>query len=169
MQCRAAVLATSRAALRVADEDVIHVAPLSTGRSGVASELFLDRARAVRADLIADDTVLDDVSAMTELLDGVPLAIELAAARVSTFSIGEIVHLLRQDAAGLGYDRHRGPSRHRSLHATILWSVGLLHDTERAVLYRLSVLPEASGWPPPPPWRARATVRSGWSPTRCTR
>ena len=42
-QCQAAVLATSRAALRVADEDVVHVAPLSTGRGGLASELFLDR------------------------------------------------------------------------------------------------------------------------------
>jgi predicted ATPase len=141
VQCRAAVLATSRAALRLADEDVVHVAPLSTGRGGVASELFLDRARGVRADLVADDTVLDEVGAMTELLDGVPLAIELAAARVSSLSIDEIVHLLRQDTAGLGDGRHRGPSRHRSLRAAILWSVGLLHDTERSVLYRLSVLP----------------------------
>jgi predicted ATPase/class 3 adenylate cyclase len=140
-QCRAAVLATSRAALRVADEDVVHVAPLSTGRGGMASELFFDRARSIRADLVVDDTVLNQVGAMTELLDGVPLAIELAAARVSTFSIGEIVHLLRQDAAGLGDGRHRGPSRHRSLRAAILWSVGLLQDTERAVLCRLSVLP----------------------------
>ena len=111
------------------------------GEAAMASELFLDRARGVRADLVADDAVLDEVGAMTELLDGVPLAIELAAARVSTFSIGEIVHLLRQDAAGLGDGRHRGPSRHRSLRAAILWSVGLLHDTERAVLCRLSVLP----------------------------
>jgi predicted ATPase len=141
VQCGAAVLATSRAALRVSDEDVVHVAPLSTGRGGVASELFLDRARGVRADLVADDAVLDEVAAMTELLDGVPLAIELAAARVSSFSIGEIVHLLRQDAAGLADDRHRGPSRHRSLHAAIQWSIGLLHDTERAVLCRLSMLP----------------------------
>jgi predicted ATPase len=140
-QRRAAVLATSRAALRVADEDVVHVSPLSTGRGGVASELFLDRARAVRADLVADAAVLDDVAAMTELLDGVPLAIELAAARASSFSIGELLHLLRQDAAGLGDGRHRGPARHRSLRAAILWSVGLLHDTERAVLWRLSVLP----------------------------
>ena len=107
----------------------------------MASELFLDRARGVRADLVADDAVLDEVGAMTELLDGVPLAIELAAARVSTFSIGEIVHLLRQDAAGLADGRHRGPSRHRSLHAAIQWSVGLLDDSERAVLCRLSVLP----------------------------
>jgi predicted ATPase len=141
VQCRAAVLATSRAALRVANEDVVHIAPLSTGRAGVASELFLDRARAVRADVVAQDSVLDEVGALTELLDGVPLAIELAAARVSTFSIGEIARLLRQDAAALGDDRHRGPSRHRSLRAAILWSVGLLRDTERAVLYRLSVLP----------------------------
>ena len=141
VQCQAAVLATSRAALRLAGEDVVHVAPLSTGRGGVASELFLDRARGVWADLVVDDAVLDEVAAMTELLDGVPLAIELAAARVSTFSIGEIVDLLRHDAAGLADGRHRGPSRHRSLRAAILWSVGLLHDTERAVLYRLSVLP----------------------------
>jgi predicted ATPase len=141
VQCRAAVLATSRAALRVAGEDVVHVAPLSTGRGGMASEMFLDRARGVRADLVADDTVLDEVGALTELLDGVPLAIELAAARVSTFSIGEVVHLLQRDVAGLGDGRHRGPTRHRSLHAAIMWSLGLLHDAERAVLCRLSVLP----------------------------
>jgi predicted ATPase len=141
LECRAAVLATSRAALRVSEEDVVHVQPLSTGRGGVASELFLDRARGVRADLVADAGVLDEVAALTELLDGVPLAIELAAARASSSSIGEILHLLQQDVAGLGDGRHRGPARHRSLRPAILWSLGMLQDSERAVLCRLSVLP----------------------------
>ncbi len=142
VQCGATVLATSRAALRVPNEDVVHVAPLSTGRGSVASELFLDRARAVRTDVAADDSVLDEVGAVTELLDGVPLAIELAAARVCRRSrSARSVVCCDRTPPGWRDGRHRGPSRHRSLRAAILWSVGLLHDTERAVLCRLSVLP----------------------------
>jgi predicted ATPase len=139
--CDASVLATSRSALRLPNEDVVSVAPLSTERGGSASDLFLDRARSVQADLVVDDAVLDDVAAMTELLDGVPLALELAAARVSAFSVSEILDLLRRDAAGLVDNRRRGPDRHRSLRAAILWSIGLLGDEERDVLCRVAVLP----------------------------
>ena len=78
---------------------------------------------------------------MTALLDGVPLAIELAAARVTAFSVGEILALLQHDLAGLGDARRRGPDRHRTVRAAIEWSMRLLSDDERRLLCRLAMLP----------------------------
>ena len=123
------VLATSRAALRVSGEDVVSVAPLPTEPGGAATELFLDRARAAHDELSTDDDVLDEIAALADLLDGVPLAIELAAARVAAFSVGEILALLRRDLAGLGDARRRGPDRHRTLRAAI--DLELAHGQRR--------------------------------------
>ena len=135
------VLATSRAALRVSGEDVVSVAPLSTEAGGAATELFVDRARAARNGVCTDDDVLEKIAALADLLDGVPLAIELAAARVAAFSVGEILELLRRDMAGLGDARRRGPYRHRTLSAAITWSLRMVSDDERRLLCRLAVLP----------------------------
>jgi predicted ATPase len=135
------VLATSRAALRVSGEDVVSVAPLSTEPGGAATELFVDRARAAHDELSTDDDVLDEIAALTDLLDGVPLAIELAAARAAAFSVGEILALLRRDLAGLGDARRPGPDRHRTLSAAITWSLRMVSDDERRLLSRLAVLP----------------------------
>ncbi len=135
------VLATSRAALRVAGEEVVAVAPLSSAPHGAAATLFVDRALAARGDLIVDDRLREEIDVVIDLLDGVPLAIELAAARVTTFSVGEISALLRSDLAGLGDAARRGPDRHRTVRAAIEWSLRMVGDAERRLLCRLAVLP----------------------------
>jgi len=135
------VLATSRAALRLAGEDVVVVEPLPTPPGGAATQLFIDRAVTQRGTLTTSDAVLAEISAVVDLLDGVPLAIELAAARVTAFSVGEILDLLQHDLAGLGHARRRGPDRHRSVRAAIEWSMRMLGDDERRLLCRLAVLP----------------------------
>ena len=135
------VLATSRSALRVPDEEVFVVSPLPTGARGAAVQLFIDRAGATRGQWTADNSVLAQIEALTSLLDGVPLAIELAAARVTAFSVGEILTLLQRDLAGLGDTRRRGPDRHRTLQAAIESSVRMLSDAERRLLCRLAMLP----------------------------
>ena len=68
-------------------------------------------------------------------------AIELAAAGVTTFSVGEIAALLRSDLAGLGDAARRGPDRHRTVRAAIEWSLRMVGDAERRLLCRLAVLP----------------------------
>jgi len=135
------VLATSRSALRVPEEDVFSVAPLLTAPGGPAMQLFIDRARAALGELSTDVRTLDQIGAVTAILDGVPLAIELAAARVTAFSVGEILEMLQHDMAGLGDARRRGPDRHRSVRAAIEWSVRMLSHDERRVLGRLAMLP----------------------------
>jgi predicted ATPase/DNA-binding SARP family transcriptional activator len=135
------VLATSRAALRVPGEDVVVVEPLPTAAGGAATQLFIDRALTAPRALATNDTVLADIDAVTALLDGVPLAIELAAARVTAFSVSEILALLQHDLADLGDARRRGPDRHRTVRAAIEWSMGMLNDDERRLMCCLAVLP----------------------------
>ena len=135
------MLTTSRAPLRLADEDVFVVAPLLTEPGGAAARLFLDRAVSARRTLTPNDAELGEITAITDLLDGVPLAIELAAARVTAFSVGEILAQLQHDLAGLGIANRRGPDRHRTIRAAIEWSMRTLSDNERRVLCQLAVLP----------------------------
>jgi predicted ATPase len=135
------VLATSRSALRVADEDLFVVAPLQTAVGGDATQLFIDRAGVALGALSTDVRVLDQIGAVTALLDGVPLAIELAAARVTAFSVGEILAMLQHDMAGLGDARRRGPDRQRSVRSAIGWSLRMLSHDERRLLGRLAMLP----------------------------
>jgi predicted ATPase/DNA-binding SARP family transcriptional activator len=137
------VLATSRSALRLPDEAVVVVPPLPTTPGGAATQLFIDRAQAARGELTINEDVLAQIGAVTALLDGVPLAIELAAARATTFSVAEILTLLQSDLVGLGDARRRGPDRHRTVRAAIEWSMRVLSGDERRVLCRLAMLP---GW-----------------------
>ena len=127
--------------LRVQDEDVFVVAPLLTERGGAAMQLFIDRAGVALGELSTDVRVLDQIGGVTAILDGVPLAIELAAARVTAFSVGEILAMLQDDMAGLVDSRRRGPDRHRSVRAAIEWSLRMLSHAERRLLGRLAVLP----------------------------
>ncbi|MGI9052474.1 MAG: ATP-binding protein [Ilumatobacteraceae bacterium] len=131
-------LATSRAALRVAGEEVIPIAPLP---ADVAAALFIDRARAVRADLVTDGDARADIAELASLLDGVPLAIELAAARASAFSVAEVLGLLKANAVDLGDRRRHGPDRHRTLRSAIDWSMRMLDVAERSALCQLAMLP----------------------------
>ena len=131
-----AVLATSREPLAVAGEKV-HVV-ISLEAESDARELFVQRARS------ADDTFDEqaDSGAVVELcrhLDGIPLAIELAAARVRTMTVAEMLARL-DDRFGLLRSRQRqGVSRHQTMHSAVEWSYLLLSLEERTLFERLSV------------------------------
>ena len=146
---RLSVLVTSRESLRVRGESVFPVPPLelpgedavTSGTSGRAAavRLFLDRAGDVVPGFTLDASNVEDVVAVCRRLDGLPLAIELAAARLHLFTVGELRARL-----GQGLDELRGgardlPERQQALRRTIDWSVGLLDQEERTVLSALSV------------------------------
>ena len=135
------VIATSREALRVGGENSWPVPSLDV-RAGVASaavSLFVERARAVRQDFTLDD--VDEVDAVTEIcrrLDGIALAIELAAARMVAMSPQEVRDRL-DDRFRLLSGSRRGLERHRTLRQAVQWSFDLLTDEERGVLGCCSV------------------------------
>lgn len=142
------ILATSRAPLQVAAEQVYPLAPLASGGTsdglgpdarGPAVELFRQRALAARPGAQLPDDV---VARLCDRLDGLPLAIELAAARVRTLSVEEIErHLDARFALLRGGDR-TVPDRHRTLEAVIEWSWNLLEPSQRELWRRVSVLPD---------------------------
>ena len=127
------VLTTSRAPLRIAAERVV---PLTQLGPDDAADLFDRRARAVRPDI---DLPAATVAAVVDRLDGLPLAIELAAARVRTMSVEEVRRAL-DDRFGLLRSRDRAaPERHRTLTAVIAWSWDLLTPPQQRALAWLSV------------------------------
>jgi predicted ATPase/DNA-binding SARP family transcriptional activator len=137
------VLATSREPLHLAGERVYPVPPLSTDE---ALQLFAERAETVKPTFELTDGNRKVVAEICERLDGLPLAIELAAARVTLFPTQALLARLDQRLdllAGAGRDR---PQRHQTLRAAIDWSHDLLAETERALFARLSVF--AGGWTP---------------------
>ncbi|GAB3144243.1 ATP-binding protein [Microbispora hainanensis] len=135
---RLTVLATSRARLMVPFERVYAVPPLSLTVDGEsdAVALFLDRAAAVGSPL--DPPLRDQVTSICERLDGMALAIELAAARYPTLGLDGITaalsHPLRMLTGG-----SRADERHRSVRAALDWSHALLEPADRALLRRVSV------------------------------
>jgi predicted ATPase len=118
------VLATSREPLRLRGEQEVLVPPLSVADS---VELFVDRARARRADLDGDDAV----RAICEGLDGVPLAIELAAARTRLLAPREILDRLGRRLDLLASGPRDLPARQRALRSTIAWSYDLLDPEQQ--------------------------------------
>jgi predicted ATPase/DNA-binding SARP family transcriptional activator len=130
-----AVLATSREMLGVGGEQVWPVPPLPVGEATV---LFVDRARSSRPDVLdaprADGVVAD----ICRRLDGLPLAIELAAARIRAMSPAEVADRLGDAHLLAGGPRHAQP-RHQSLTAAIDWSYRLLSGPEQQMFVRLSV------------------------------
>jgi predicted ATPase/DNA-binding SARP family transcriptional activator len=130
------VIATSREGLRIRDEHRYTVEPLAA--AGAGAELFSERARAV--DRHFDPQVhRADIEEICRRLDGIPLAIELAAARTSSLAPSDILVRL-DDPLRLLTGGHRTASeRHRTLRATLQWSYDLLTPEERALLERLSV------------------------------
>lgn len=128
------VLATSRHALQIDVERIRVVEPLEIGTDAVA--LFRARARRARADVELDHEV-DAIVQICRDLDGLPLAIELAAAQVATMSISEIVDRLERRFSLLR-DDGREP-RHAALASTVQWSYDLLDARERRLFDRLSV------------------------------
>ena len=140
------VLVTSREPLGLDVEHVLALRPLGlpagSGAQDVrASEagLFLDRVLAASPRFGLDEASAPHVAAICRRLDGLPLAIELAAARVRNFDVMELAGALRHRLGVL--ERPGQAGRHRSLHAAIEWSWQLLGNTERRLLRRLAVLP----------------------------
>ena len=126
------VLATSRERLGVRGERVIQLDPLPPASDG--TQLFQDRARAVDSTFTADPA---DIARLCERLDGLPLAIELAAARTASLGLDGLLALdnqLRLLSGGRG-----SAARHRSLSAVIGWSHDLLDDDERRLFRRLGI------------------------------
>ena len=131
----ATFLATSRERLNVTGEVVQLVEPLPL--DGPAVELFEMRARAVRRDFRLDDAQRVVVGDIAALLDGLPLAIELAASRIAVLSPAQLLLRLRDRFKLLA--GHSGPSRQATLRAAIDWSWDLLSAWEQAALEQCSV------------------------------
>ncbi len=112
--------------------------------ANAAVSLFAQRARAVRPDFTVGAHNAAAVAEICVRLDGLPLALELAAARTKLLTPAEICTRLRQRLVLLDAGVSDVPARHRTLRAAISWSHDLLDDTERALLRRLSVF--VGGW-----------------------
>ena len=133
---RLRVLATSREGLAIDGERLLPVKPLALGEMSPAVSLFVERARAV-APTFDGTSDAGSVSEICARLDGIPLAIELAAARVRALTPRQIRDRLDERFRLLGGGRALG--RHQTLAAAVQWSYDLLTDAERAVLQRLAV------------------------------
>lgn len=135
------LLVTSQEPLMVRGEHVWTVAPLSgRGRLATASvELFVDRARMARGDFTLSAETEPVVLDICDRLDHVPLAIELAAARMRGMTPADIARRLDQRLRLLTSGDRLAPDRHRTLLAAMDWSYGLLDSTQRSVFDRLSV------------------------------
>ncbi|GAB3611597.1 BTAD domain-containing putative transcriptional regulator [Humibacter ginsengiterrae] len=136
------VLATSRAPLMIAAEQVYQLEPLPATsddegvRPGPAVALFIERARAARPSVVLPVEIIER---LCEKLDGLPLAIELAAARVRSMSVEEIERRIGNRFALLRGGDRAAPERHRTLLKVIDWSWNLLHTSEQFALRRLSL------------------------------
>jgi predicted ATPase/class 3 adenylate cyclase len=147
-ECPAArILATSREGLAVPGEQVWALRSLrvpdardtGSATSDGAVALFVDRAHSVRSDFELDDNNETAVVEICRRLDGIPLAIELAAARTAAMTPTEIAELLDERFRLLTGGRRTAVERHQTLRATVDWSYAQLSDTERMVFDRLGV------------------------------
>ncbi|HJY97964.1 MAG TPA: BTAD domain-containing putative transcriptional regulator, partial [Streptosporangiaceae bacterium] len=133
------LLATSRERLEVDGEHVWQVRPLPvSGLGAPAVRLFLDRARAADPAATPQDSDAEAVAALCTRLDGLPLAIELAAARLPGTTVSELVGNLR-DRFGLLTVGRRADSRHHSLRAVMDWSYEQLTPEQQDLFGRLAV------------------------------
>jgi len=128
------ILGTSREALHVAGEVRIPVAPLRSA----AVELFLERACAARPGFEPDAEAVAQAAEVARRVDGLPLAIELAAARLNVLGLAELVSILDRRAALLRDSPASDPSR-TALQELVEWSYDLLHGDEKTLLQELAV------------------------------
>ncbi|MEU4163890.1 BTAD domain-containing putative transcriptional regulator [Actinoplanes sp. NPDC026670] len=144
------VLATSREPLAVDGESLVPLGPLGlpAATAGAAEaarapavRLFAERAAAVRPDFTVDDGTAGDVVRIVRGLDGLPLALELAAARLRTLGLAELAAGLSDRFTLLTSGNRTAQPRHRTLRAVITWSWNLLADDERVLAERIAVLP----------------------------
>ncbi|GAA0949240.1 BTAD domain-containing putative transcriptional regulator [Pseudonocardia zijingensis] len=139
------VLATSRERLGLAAEYAFRLAPLPVpGADGDPTQVpsvavFLDRARRARPGAAPAPAQLRTVADIVRRLDGMPLAIELAAGRLSTFTLADLHRRLDRSLDLLGGGRASADARHRTLRATVGWSYDLLPDDEQRLFRHLSV------------------------------
>ena len=135
------ILATSREGLGVSDEQLWRVPSLdvNSGTESAAVNLFLDRAQSVVSEFsLAQAGEADAVVEICRRLDGIPLAIELAASRMASMTASEVRDRLDQRFRLLVGSR-RGLSRHQTLRHAVAWSYDLLDDAEKPLLERCSV------------------------------
>lgn len=130
------LLATSREVLGVAGEVVVPVEPLGVDD---ARRLFVERATHRNPEFIPAEDDDDAIIALCSKLDRLPLALELAAARVSAMSPAEISQSLDARRLELGGGRRPAPAHHRTVRATVEWSYRLLDGDEQVALRRLGV------------------------------
>ena len=148
------ILTTSRSVLGVPGETIWSVPPLrlddarpglldDVGRSEAAS-LFLERAWAARPGFVLDERTAPAVAAICRGVDGVPLGIELAAARMRVLSVDQIAERLHDTLRLLVGGPSTASPRHQALRAALDWSYGLLGESQRRVFERTSVF--SGGW-----------------------
>ncbi|MGK4580544.1 BTAD domain-containing putative transcriptional regulator [Kitasatospora sp. HPMI-4] len=151
---RLRILATSREPLGITGEALWPVEPLALPEgdadpggieSSPAVQLLRDRAGAVRRDLGVDPHTLTTMVRVCRALDGMPLAIELAAARLRTMSVDQLANRLDDRFRLLNSGSRTALPRHKTLRAVVDWSWELLTDAERTVLRRLSVFSGGAG------------------------
>ena len=142
------VLATSREPLAVAGEARYRLGPLTLPAPDEAGEggseavaLFADRARSVDAHFTFEEQIAAGVARLVTRLDGMPLAIELAAAQVEALGVGQLLDRLDDRLELLAGADRLAPDRQRSLAATVEWSYRLLDETGRRVFRAVSVFP----------------------------
>lgn len=142
------VVVTCRVALPLRSAHNYRIAPLAVPDAADApsmqvaspsTALFFDRARAAGTELPCDDDTVAAVAGICRRLDGLPLAIELAAARVAVLPPGALLARLDQRLPLLVADVEDLPDRQRTMRATIAWSYGLLSPSEQALFRKLSV------------------------------
>jgi predicted ATPase/class 3 adenylate cyclase len=142
------ILATSREGLGIEGERLLPVAPLSVPgeqedvtaiTNADAVRLFADRAAYVKPGFAVTKENAESVAEVVRRLDGVALAIELAAARAQAMTPAELARRLERSFAVLGGGRRSAVDRHQTLRATIDWSFELLSEPEQHLLCRLSV------------------------------
>src|SRR5215207_596639 len=164
--CRALQLvATSRQPLGVPGEQLFRVGGLAIttpGEPGAepgAVELFFERAARASAALTVTERTSAAATRVCRWLDGMPLAIELAAARVAVLGVEEIAERLEHDSRLLGQAGRSTPAHHQTMHATLEWSHRMLSPAEQALFRRLAVFRGRSRSRPSKPW-ARWTTPS---------
>ena len=172
------VLATSREPLAVAGEARYRLAPLALPDPADLAEaaraeavaLFADRARSADARFALTGETTPMVAGLVARLDGMPLAIELAAARVEALGVAQLLDRLDDRFALLAGGNRTAPSRQRSLAATVEWSYQLLEEHERTSVPRGVGVPgpvHAGGGRGGRRGRARARRCCGWWTARC--
>src|SRR6516225_7921912 len=143
------IIATSREPLRAASEHLYRVPPLAVPEEDPGSfeealrhdavALFVARSHAIDPDFSPDPETAAAISSICRQLDGIPLAIELAAARASTLGVQELASRLDNCFSLLTEGRRTALRRHQTLRATLDWSHELLCESERKVLRQLSI------------------------------